>query len=74
MPLTMVFQRPPVLLPTMPIAEKQTNRIIANMTEYSTAVAASSLLRNLAKERIMDVPPFTTVTAKTQPPLGGSSY
>jgi hypothetical protein len=62
--LRMLSQRLLVLVPTEPIADKATNKSSASITEYSTAVAASSLLRNLAKERIVDVPPFTTVTAK----------
>ena len=70
MPLTMSVQRPLVLLPNVLIAEKQTNKIIANITEYSTAVAASSLLRNLTKKHIMDVPPFTTVIVYDEPRSG----
>ena len=73
-PLTIESQRPLVLVPSMPIAEKATNKIMANMTEYSTAVAASSLLRNLAKERITNVPLSRTRQPKNEPPLGGSFY
>jgi len=55
-PLTIESQRPLVLVPSIPIAERATNKIIASMTEYSTAVAASSLLSNLTRKRMTDSP------------------
>ena len=67
----MLCQSPLVLPPNALIAAKATNKIIANITEYSTAVAASSFSKNLAMELIASIAPFTMQRRDFGPSIRG---